>query len=75
MSFDNYAERSSKLLAVPLKRNSESDLWRNIGLGQTEELLGSDNGAKDRNVHKQVLSLSLSDVTYSLLLSSFYCII
>ncbi|PBC30508.1 Putative inorganic phosphate cotransporter [Apis cerana cerana] len=48
-NIDNYAERSSKLLAVPLKRNSESDFGRNIGLGQTEELLGSDNGAKDRN--------------------------
>ena len=57
VSFGNYAERSSKLLAVSLKRNGESDLWRTIGLGQIEELLGSDDGAKDGNVHKQVLSL------------------
>lgn len=45
-------QRSSKLLAVSLKRNGESDLWRTIGLGQIEELLGSDDGAKDGNVHK-----------------------
>ncbi|XP_031363993.1 putative inorganic phosphate cotransporter [Apis dorsata] len=52
----------SKLLAVSLKRNSESDFGRNTGLGQTEELLGSDNGAKDRNVFKKHLTEYLSPI-------------
>ena len=72
VSFGNYAERSSKLLAISLKRNGESDLWRTIGLGQTEELLGSDDGAKDGNVHKQVLSLYILSPIFLIVLYKNY---